>query len=43
MVYKSKTTQNEIIDICRNLLTKKITDENREIMFFTEEAADVAT
>ena len=31
--YKSKTTQNEIIDICGNLITKKITDEICEAKF----------
>ena len=43
MSYKSKTTQNEIIDICGDLITKKITDEIREARFYSilaDEAAD---
>ena len=43
MSYKSKTTQNEIIDICSDLITKKITDEIREARFYSilaDEAAD---
>ena len=43
MSYKSKTTQNEIIDICSDLITKKITDEILEARFYSilaDEAAD---
>lgn len=43
--YKSKTTQNEIIDICGDLIAKKITDEIREAKFFSilaDEASDCA-
>jgi hypothetical protein len=43
MTYKSKTTQNAIIDICGELITKKITDEILEAKFFSvlaDEAAD---
>jgi hypothetical protein len=43
MTYKSKTTQNEIIDICGDLITKKITDEIREAKFYSilaDEASD---
>ena len=43
MSYKSKTTQNEIIGICSDLITKKITDEIREARFYSilaDEAAD---
>ena len=43
ITYKSKTTQNEIIDICGDLLTKKITNEIRKAKLFSvlaDEAAD---
>ena len=43
--YKSKTTQNEIIDICGELITKKFMDEICEAKFFSvlaDEAADCA-
>ena len=45
VTYKSKTTQNEIIDICGQLITNKITDEIREAKFFSvlaDEAANCA-
>ena len=45
VTYKSKTTQNEIIDICGELITNKLTDEIREAKFFcvlADEAADCA-
>ena len=43
ITYKSKTTQNEIIDICDDLITRKITNEIREANFFSilaDEASD---
>ncbi|CAB4018565.1 Hypothetical predicted protein [Paramuricea clavata] len=43
ITYKSKTTQNEIIDICDDLITQKITNEIREAKFFSilaDEASD---
>ena len=43
ITHKSKTTQNEIIDICGDLLTKKITNEIRKAKFLSvlaDEAAD---
>ena len=43
ITYKSETTQNEIIDICGDLLTKRITNEVRKAKFFSilaDEAAD---
>ncbi|XP_028419093.1 52 kDa repressor of the inhibitor of the protein kinase-like, partial [Dendronephthya gigantea] len=43
MTYKSKTTQNEIIDICGDMITKKLTDEIREARFYSilaDEASD---
>ena len=43
ITYKSKTTQNEIIDICGDLLTKRITNEVRKAKYFSilaDEAAD---
>jgi hypothetical protein len=43
ITYKSKTTQNEIIDICDDLITRKITNEIREAKFFSilaDEASD---
>ena len=45
VTYKSKTTQNEIIDICGELITNKLTDEIREAKFFSvlaDEDADCA-
>jgi hypothetical protein len=42
-MYKSKTTENEIIDICGDLITKKITNEICKARFFSvlaDEAAD---
>jgi hypothetical protein len=35
ITYKSKTTQNEIIDICDDLITQKITNEIREAKLFS--------
>ena len=45
VTYKSKTTQNAIIDICGELITNKLTDETREAKFFSvlaDEDADCA-
>ena len=34
LTYKSNTAQNEIIDICGDIITKKITDEICKARFF---------
>ena len=44
-VYTSKTIQNEIIEICGNLITQQILDNIKEALFFSiiaDEATDVA-
>ena len=43
--YRSKTTQNEIINICGKMITEKIVDEIKRAKFFSilaDEAADVS-
>ena len=43
--YRSKTTQNEIINICGKMITEKVVDEIKRAKFFSilaDEAADVS-